>query len=1072
MAGSVRLIKIASEINIGKDAIVEFLKGKGFTVENKPTAILNEEMVEAIYDKFKKELKAAETQRQKIEKHKMIRKSDTPEKSHDKEDIVSKSINESQVITDEEHTTLSSENQINSQKDTAQQVDQKDNKDENLIENANSIPLDNKDENLINISTIDETEKSNIKADLNINKIDVPVSENVENATLHSTQQGTSDKYKVNDVIQLPDESFNRKRKKKDKLSDSKISIDKQNTDKRRDTKISSNRKDDNKSLKSRPSKSDRFKENNILNGLGADKLAQLSANIKKSASVPKDKPINVSDKKHDKKTFTPEKKIESPDPKQVENEISNDIVSSSSERKKRKRKSKKIAEVEYDVNHSTQLKGLTVVGKMSLDSQKESSGKFGNRNDNKRASSGNQIDDEETNKFKKKGKKSKSLKPTSLSAIKDLKSKKKLSVRELITDEDVTKAIRRTLSDMGEANSMSNRNKSKLRKKAEREEKFQIQREEEAKEEKILHLTEFVTTSDLAKMIGISANEIIMKCMGMGLMVSINQRLDKDTISIIADDYGLEVEFIDDKALQAIDEIADEDDEDTLIPRSPIVTIMGHVDHGKTSLLDYIRNANVVAGEAGGITQHIGAYRVKLDNGKYITFLDTPGHEAFTAMRARGAQVTDTVVLVVAADDSVMPQTIEAISHAQAASVPIIVAINKIDKPDAQPDRIRQQLSNQNILVEEWGGKYQSVEISAKKGDNVDKLLDKILLEAEMLNLKANPDRLARATVIEANMTKGLGPVCTVIVQKGTLRVGDPFVVGHQFGRVRAMMDERGKKIEAAAPSIPARVIGLNGLPEAGDILTVTESDVDARNIANERQQLKRQQEFNRTKHVTLDDISKKISEGVVKDLSLIIKGDVGGSVEALSDSLMKLSTNEVRVNIIHKGVGQISESDVMLAVASGAIIIGFQVSPTSYARKLAENESVDIRQYSIIYDCIDEVKRALEGLLTPELKEDITSVIEVRKIFKISRLGVIAGCQVMNGKIHRNDKVRLLRDGLPIFTGYIDSLKRGKDDTREVDSGYECGIALDGFNDIEVGDVIEGFKVLEIKRKLEYDN
>ncbi len=620
----------------------------------------------------------------------------------------------------------------------------------------------------------------------------------------------------------------------------------------------------------------------------------------------------------------------------------------------------------------------------------------------------------------------------------------------------------------MGEVSAMSNRMKVKQKKKAVREEKEQIRMEEEAKEAKILNITEFVTTSELAKMIGVNASEIIMKCMGLGLMVSINQRLDKDTITIIADDYGLEVVFIDEKALQAIDEI-EEDDEDNLQPRSPIVTIMGHVDHGKTSLLDYIRNANVVAGEAGGITQHIGAYRVKLKNGKFITFLDTPGHEAFTAMRARGAQVTDIVILVVASDDSVMPQTIEAISHALAANVKIIVAINKVDKPDAQPDRIRQQLADHSILVEEWGGKYQCAEISAKKGINIDGLLDKVLLEAEMLELKANPDRAARATVIEANMTKGLGPVCTVIVQKGTLRVGDPFVVGHQYGKVRAMMDERGNKMVEAAPSIPTRVMGLNGLPEAGDILTATDNDVDARNIATERQQLRRQQDFKRNKHVTLDDISKQIHDGEVKDLSLIIKCDVGGSVEALSDSLQKLSTGEVRVNIIHKGVGTISESDVMLAAASGAIIVGFQVSPTAHARKVAENESVDIRQYNIIYDCIDEIKRALEGLLTPELKEDVIAVIEVRKIFKISRLGVIAGCQVMNGKIHRNDKVRLLRDGLPIFTGHIDSLKRNKDDVREVDSGYECGISLDGYNDIEVGDVIEGFKVLEIKRTLD---
>lgn len=998
MAGSVRLIKIASEINLGKDAIVEFLRGKGFTVDNKPTEKLSEEMVEAIYNKFKKELKAAETQRQKIEKHKQIRKAS---------DIAAreKEVYENAPV----HTPVVEETQPNTP-----------------VVHYEPEPAPASEPEVVEAPAPAEPEPApapevqeapEVKAEEATEQTTAAEPTTArEETTMMNDIDKPLEKYKVNDVIQLPEDDRSRRSKKKTGKEIAKEAKDK----KKAQTPKKAEAKPQQPVAKAKPA--------------DADKSA-----AQKTAKKPETKPAIQED--------------------------SSDTNSTS----KKKRKVKKIAEVEFDANNPPKLKGLTVVGKIDLDSQKTSS-KDGGGKPSRRGDKKPNINDDDEDGAKNKNKKkkgAKSLKETSDANAKN-KKKKKLSVREVISDEEINKNIRRTLNSMNESIASSNRNKLKQKKKAEREEKEMLRIEEEAKEAKILHLTEFVTTADLAKMIGVNASEIIMKCMGLGLMVSINQRLDKDTITVIADDYGLEVDFIDEKAVQAIDKL-EEEDEGHMLPRSPIVTIMGHVDHGKTSLLDYIRNANVVAGEAGGITQHIGAYRVELKNGKSISFLDTPGHEAFTAMRARGAQVTDLVILVVAADDSVMPQTIEAISHASAANVPIIVAINKVDKPDAQPDRIRQQLADHNVLVEEWGGKYQCAEISAKKGINIDELLDKVLLEAELLELKANPDRVARATVIEANMTKGLGPVCTVIVQKGTLKVGDPFVVGHQYGRVRAMMDERGKKMEQATPSMPARVMGLNGLPEAGDILNVTESDVEARNIANERQQLRRQQEFKRTKQVTLDDISKQINEGSVKDLSLIIKGDVGGSVEALSDSLLKLSTDEVRVNIIHKGVGTISESDVMLASASGAIIVGFQVSPTAHARKVAEAESVDIRQYSIIYDCIDEIKRALEGLLAPELKEDVTAVIEVRKIFKISRIGVIAGCQVMSGKIHRNDKVRVLRDGLPIFTGYIDSLKRNKDDVREVDSGYECGISLEGFNDIDVGDVIEGFKVLEIKRTLD---
>jgi translation initiation factor IF-2 len=645
-------------------------------------------------------------------------------------------------------------------------------------------------------------------------------------------------------------------------------------------------------------------------------------------------------------------------------------------------------------------------------------------------------------------------------------KRKKKKSIREQIREEDVDKAIRETLAGISD-HSAGSRAKMRQKRKAEREEKEQRIQEEIEKQSQILQLTEFVTTNDLANMINVPVSDIIKKCLQLGLMVTINQRLDKETIQLIAVDYGFEVEFLDDQAIQFIDDEEDEDEE--LQPRAPIVTIMGHVDHGKTSLLDNIRKANVVAGEAGGITQHIGAYQVKTAQGKYITFLDTPGHEAFTAMRARGAQVTDIVVLVVAADDSVMPQTVEAISHAKAAGVPIVVAINKVDKPDSNPDRIKQQLADYGILVEEWGGTNQSAEISAKFGKNIDVLLDKILLEAEILELKANPDRNARGIVIEANMDKGLGPVATIVVQKGTLMQGEPFVAGVSWGRVRNMLDERGNKIEQALPSMPVRVVGFDSLPTAGDSFMVVNSDSEAKNIANERNQLKRQQEMRHAHHMTLDEISQQIQMGGVRDLNLIIKGDVWGSVEAIGDSLQKLSRDEVRVNIIHKGVGAITENDVMLAIASKAVIIGFSVNPNTAAKKLADQESIDIRLYNIIYDAINEIRLALEGLLAPEIKENITATIEVRRVFKISRLGSIAGCYVSSGKVTRSDKIRVLRDGLPIFKGTISSLKRGKDDVREVDQGYECGIQLEGFNDLVEGDILETYQIVEVKRKFQ---
>ncbi|MBI5214663.1 MAG: translation initiation factor IF-2 [Ignavibacteriae bacterium] len=644
-------------------------------------------------------------------------------------------------------------------------------------------------------------------------------------------------------------------------------------------------------------------------------------------------------------------------------------------------------------------------------------------------------------------------------------KKKKKGKTSE-VDQTEVQETIKKTLADIADGSVvLEKRAAFKKKRKEKREAEVLRQAEEKEKDKSILRLTEYVTVNELAAMMNTTASEVIVKCMGLGMMVSINHRLDKDTILLVSDEFGFQVQFIN----EMTEEIPDEPDtEEELQWRPPVVTIMGHVDHGKTSLLDYIRRTNIVAGESGGITQHIGAYSVMLDGDKRITFLDTPGHEAFTAMRARGAQITDIVVLVVAADDSVMPQTVEAISHAQAASVPIVVAINKCDKPEANIERIKQQLAERNVLIEEWGGRYQYVELSAKTGKNVDLLLEKILLEADVLNLRANPDRFARGVVIEARVDKGKGTVATVLVQKGTLNVGDAFVAGIQSGRVRAMFDERGNKIEAILPSTPVQVLGFDGVPQAGDTFVCMKEERDAREISLKRTQLKREQDFRLIRSLTLDNLSQKISEGKIKELKVVVKGDVDGSVGALADSLMKIAHEEVRVNVIHRAVGAISESDVLLSAASGAVIIGFHVRPTVNARKLAEQEQVDIRLYNIIYDAINDVKKALEGLLSPEKREEITATVTVQEVFKIPKVGNIAGCRVIDGKIVRNNRIRVVRDGIVIFEGTLSSLKRFKEDVREVETGYECGIGVENFNDLKPGDTIESFKIIESQRKL----
>lgn len=699
-------------------------------------------------------------------------------------------------------------------------------------------------------------------------------------------------------------------------------------------------------------------------------------------------------------------------------------------------------------------LKGTKVVGKVRIDDSKPKRRKKRKRKKDRRDDDSDRKKEKPKNKNKKKSKKKK-------------KNRRRRGNR--VDEEDVEQKMKETLRKMQSSETVgSRRQKRRRQRKEEREEEEQLQAELEELGEQILEVTEFITVSDLADLLDVKANEVITTCMNLGMMVSINQRLDASTIELVVEEFGYDVEFVD--ADEAIEEIQlEEDDPEDLRPRAPIITVMGHVDHGKTSLLDYIRKSQVAEGEAGGITQHVGAYEVQTDDDRPITFLDTPGHEAFTAMRSRGAQATDIVILVVAADDAVMPQTIEAINHAKAGGVPIIVAINKMDKPGANADKIKQQLAEHDVIVEEYGGKNQAAEVSAKTGEGIPELLDKVLIEAELMELKANPDRTADGVVLEARVDKGKGVVANILVQNGTLKVGDPYVAGPCFGRVRAMENELGNRVDEAGPSVPVQLTGFDDIPQAGDKLVVLADEKKAKEIANQRQQIRREQELRKSKHLTLDDLSRRLALGEVSDLNIIIKADVDGSIEALSGALQKLSNDEVSVNVIHTGAGAITESDVLLASASDAIIIGFQVRPTNNARSVADNEEIDIRLFSVIYDAVDEVKDAMEGMLSPEISEKLNGNAEVREIFKVSKVGTIAGCYVTDGKINRNDPVRVVRDGVVIYDGEIDALKRFKDDVKEVQTGYECGISIVNYNDIKVGDVIENYEIIEERRSLE---
>ncbi|HIZ88065.1 MAG TPA: translation initiation factor IF-2 [Candidatus Coprenecus pullistercoris] len=723
--------------------------------------------------------------------------------------------------------------------------------------------------------------------------------------------------------------------------------------------------------------------------------------------------------------------------------------------------------EVEHIETRVEKLTGPVISGKIDLSAfeKKHSSGQDKNTH-RKRERIKGQGEKVDITKADPGNQKNRNKKGGEQNAGKKNKKEKPKPIRVEIDEDQIQKQIKETYARMTESKGKTKSSKHKREKREMISQKMEEAREQQQLESKILKMTEFVTVNELAVMMNIPVTKVIAACMNLGLMVSINQRLEADALVLVAEEFGYEVQFV---SADEESEIQEEvDDPADLVERPPIITVMGHVDHGKTSLLDYIRKSNVIAGEAGGITQHIGAYNVQLPDGRRITFLDTPGHEAFTAMRARGAKITDLVIIIVAADDAIMPQTIEAINHAQAAGVPMIFAINKIDKPGANPDRIREQLANMNILVEDWGGKFQCQEISAKKGTNVDKLLEEVLLEADLLELKANPNRKAKGTVIESSLDKGRGYLATVLVQNGTLHVGDIVLSGSYYGRVKAMFNERGQKVDEADPSTPVSVLGLNGAPTAGETFNVMDDEREAKDLANKREQLLRIQGLRTQKHITLEEIGRRIAIGNFKELNIIVKGDVDGSIEALSDSLIKLSTEEIHVDVIHKAVGAISESDVLLAAASNAIIIGFQVRPSASARRLAEKEEIEIRLYSVIYDAINEVKSGIEGMLAPEEKEEVTATAEVRETFRISKVGTIAGCMVKEGKITRSSKVRVIRDGIVVYTGALGSLKRFKDDVKDVAAGMDCGLNIDGYNDIKVGDTIEAYQIVEVKRKL----
>lgn len=1008
MAEKKRLSKIAKELNVGLSTIEEFLTKKGFAIDSNPNTKIDEPLYEMLVKEYGSDSKRFESEKQRVverirEKKESVSIDDVHEES---DEVVSES---EDVIIIQDHTSKN--------------------------------------------KTFDEDETKNqkkepVKATSPESEIPVHTSETdieTEQSEALKTHVDDSDEDET-DLISNDDQDQDEEEEYDDDSDEDEEEGDLEEEDTTEHQPANEETEMLTEAIAQPETSEPGKREIKVVGKIDLSSINQRTRPVKKTKKQREDERKERSRQDKLTREQSAPKKI-TPTPPVIQEEVV--------------RKDKPVKDDNFIETSFQKLSGPTVVGKIELpvDNDSESDKKRKKKRKRKKLKETTPVKSEnEVTPVRKEA-------PRTDSAVKKVKKKTRLPDKPEITTEDVDKQIKETYARLSAVKQQKKLGaKFRRQKRQEVRDKIEEEMERQEMEKSILKVTEFVSVSELSNMMSVSVTELISTCMSLGLFVSINQRLDAETMSVLAEEYGFKVEFVSVEVQEAIKEAVDTDEQ--LLNRPPIVTVMGHVDHGKTSLLDTIRSTNVIAGEAGGITQHIGAYKVSLANGRQLTFLDTPGHEAFTAMRARGAQVTDITIIVVAADDSVMPQTIEAINHAQAAGVPIVFAINKVDKPGANPERIKEQLANMNLLVEDWGGKYQSQEISAKFGKNVDLLLDKVLFEAELLDLKANPNKAAKGTVIESSLDKGRGYVSTVLVEAGTLRKGDVVLAGGYFGKVKAMFNERGKEELEAGPSEPVLILGLNGAPQAGDRFNVLDSEREAREIATKRQQLQREQGIRARKYITLDEIGRRIAIGNFKELNIIVKGDVDGSIEALSDSLLKLSNNEVQVNVIHKGVGQISETDVMLAAASDAVIVGFQVRPSVNARRLAEKEGIDIRLYSIIYDAINEIKAAIEGMLSPVFREEITGTAEAVEVFKITKVGTVAGCVVREGKIHRSTQVRIIRDGIVIYTGNILALKRFKEDVKEVNNGYECGISIDKYNDLKVGDLIEAFAQVEVKK------
>ncbi len=999
---TIRLNKVTRDLNVGITTVVEFLQKKGYTIEASPNAKITEEQYAVLVKEFSTDKNL------KIESEKFIQ-----ERQNKDRNKASISIDGFEKPKKEEVVKTVIPEDVRPKFKQVGKID---------LDSLNKRPAPKAAEQPVSVKTEQPAPKKEEPVKVEEQKVEAPQ----EPVVVEEKIQEPAPQPKPAPVQQEEKKEPEVQQKAEEQKKPQVIEMEKEAPA----APVQEKEEDD--VFKIRPTE---FKSK--INVVGQIDLAALnqSTRPKKKSKEEKRKEREEKDKQRQEQRKLMKdaiiKEIRKGDDKISKNSVNDDAA--------KKKKRNRINKERVDINAA----GTTNAGGASNNNQRNDNANRPNRNNNSKPNGNNNQGGGKFNKDRF----------------------KKPVVKAEVSDEDVAKQVKETLARL----TNKTKNKAAKYRKEKRENvqnRLMEQEEMEQEDSKILKLTEFVTANELASMMDIPVTQVIATCMSIGIMVSINQRLDAETINLVAEEFGYKTEYVSAEVAQAITE--EEDNEEDLQPRAPIVTVMGHVDHGKTSLLDYIRKANVIAGEAGGITQHIGAYNVKLEDGRHITFLDTPGHEAFTAMRARGAKVTDIAIIIVAADDNVMPQTKEAINHAMAAGVPIVFAINKVDKPHANPDKIKEELAAMNFLVEEWGGKYQSQDISAKKGTGVHDLLEKVLLEAEMLDLKANPDRKATGSIIESSLDKGRGYVATMLVANGTLKMGDIVLAGTSYGKVKAMFNERNQRIKEAGPSEPVLILGLNGAPAAGDTFHVIDTEQEARDIANKREQLQREQGLRTQKLLTLDEVGRRLALGDFHELNVIVKGDVDGSVEALSDSLIKLSTEQVQVNVIHKGVGQISESDVTLAAASDAIIVGFQVRPSSSAGKLAEQEGVDIRKYSVIYDAIEEVKAAMEGMLAPTLKEQITATIEVREVFNITKVGLVAGAMVKTGKVKRSDKARLIRDGIVVFTGAINALKRFKDDVKEVGTNFECGISLTNCNDIKVGDIIEAYEEVEVKQTL----